>query len=67
MTIDYPAIVPAMLLRDNNMEPSFLNSNGLTSIELGTLLDRFNDRLNELEKDVRLLQQPSGSVSWAKR
>lgn len=36
-------------------------------VTLWNIVDSLNKRINDLERDVRLLQQPSGSTSWAKR
>lgn len=65
--------IPSLMQRlmiDNEIDLYKVLEDGSILVEEGwdvEVMSRLNDRLNELEKDVRLLQQPSGSISWAKR
>lgn len=62
--------IRAAVLLDNNMvesSPTVYGRVSLTDDQSGDLIERLNDRLNDLETQLRLLQQPAGSVSWAKR
>lgn len=62
--------VRASVLLDNNVidsSPTVYSKVDLNEEQAGDLIERMNDRLNDLETELRLLQQPAGSVAWSKR
>ncbi len=56
---------------DNNCYTDLAHYSEMATAEgvvaLWNIAGSLNKRINDLERDVRLLQQPSGSTSWAKR
>lgn len=69
MSIEYSLVVDGQVLIDNDIPTAYPKGVGVPmyKMEAGRLIEAMNARINRLETELRLLQQPTASVAWSRR